>query len=103
MNISSLVTTKIVQPTNKRDLIDGDNEEKTEKDLRNISGLVSRSRAAIVVESTNEKIERKALVQERKHQRLLEQKKLAERMEHLMEKVSHLLFLRTTTTTIILH
>lgn len=65
--------------------------------MRNHSGLLARSRAAIIVENSNEKIERKILVQERKHERILEQQQLAQRMEHLMEKVEHFLFLHTTT------
>jgi hypothetical protein len=48
---------------------------------------VPRSKAGIVVENSAEKLERKVLAQERKHQRLVEQQKLAQQMENLMEKV----------------
>jgi hypothetical protein len=49
--------------------------------------IVPRPKAGIVVETLEEKIERKALAQERKHERYLEQQKLAQHMEDLMEKV----------------
>ena len=48
---------------------------------------VPRSKANIVVENSSDKLERKILAQERKQQRLIEQQKLAEQMENLMEKV----------------
>lgn len=49
--------------------------------------LVPRSKAAIVVETRAEKIERKVLAQERRQERLIEQQKMAQHMENLMEKV----------------
>jgi hypothetical protein len=52
-----------------------------------MSILVPRSKAAIVVETEAEKLERKAFAQERKHERMVEQQKIARRMEDLMEKV----------------
>jgi hypothetical protein len=52
-----------------------------------MSILIPRSKAGIVVENSAEKIERKTLAQERKHERLIEQQKLAQQMENLMEKV----------------
>jgi hypothetical protein len=52
-----------------------------------MANSVPRSRAAIVVESRAEKLERKALAQERRHERLIEQQKIAQHMENLMEKV----------------
>lgn len=84
-----VVTTKLVQSTNKRNVIDSEHDEKTGKNYGTMSALIPRSKAAIVVENEHEKVERKALVQERNHQRVLEQQKLARQMEHLMEKVCH--------------
>jgi len=52
-----------------------------------MSILIPRAKAGIVVENSTEKIERKTLAQERKHERLIEQQKLAQQMENLMEKV----------------
>ncbi len=52
-----------------------------------MSILVPPSKAAIVVESQSEKVQRKVLVQERKHERIVEQQKLAQHMEDLMKKV----------------
>lgn len=52
-----------------------------------MSILVPRSKAAIVVETETEKVQRKVCAQERKHERIIEQQKLAQQMEDLMEKV----------------
>jgi len=52
-----------------------------------MSIVVPRSKAAIIVETQGEKVQRKVLVQERKHERILEQQKLAQHMEDLMKKV----------------
>jgi hypothetical protein len=48
---------------------------------------VPRSKASIIAENSTDKLERKMLAQERKHQRFIEQQKLAQQMENLMEKV----------------
>jgi len=52
-----------------------------------MSILVPRSKAAIVVENQDEKLQRKVLAQQRKHERMVEQQKIAQHMEDLMEKV----------------
>ncbi len=52
-----------------------------------MSILVPRSKAAIVVETETEKVQRKVRAQERKHERIIEQQKIAQQMEDLMEKV----------------
>jgi len=54
--------------------------------------LVPPSKAAIVVESQSEKVQRKVLAQERKHERIVEQQKLSQHMEDLMKKVFYLFF-----------
>jgi hypothetical protein len=54
--------------------------------------LVPRSKAAILVETRSEKLERKALAQERRHKRMIEQQQIAQQMEDLMEKVFYFVF-----------
>jgi hypothetical protein len=87
LNNKSLVTTKLVHRNKRNELIDAQSDDKTTKDLVNMAILVPRSKAAIVVETRAEKVERKILAQERKQERLIEQQKLAQHMENLMEKV----------------
>ncbi|CAF3339698.1 unnamed protein product [Rotaria sp. Silwood1] len=86
---AQIVTTKLVPRGQQKPIIDAENEDKTTQDLVNMTILVPRSKAAIVVETRAEKIERKVLAQERKHERIVEQQKIAHHMENLMEKVLH--------------
>lgn len=62
-------------------------EERAAQALMDLAPTGPRSKAAIVVETRAEKIERKALAQERRQERLVEQQKIAQHMENLMEKV----------------
>ncbi|CAF4242778.1 unnamed protein product, partial [Rotaria sp. Silwood2] len=82
-------TTKLVPHGQQKQIIDAQSEDKTAQDLVNMTILVPRSKAAIVVETRAEKVERKVLAQERKHERMVEQQKIAHHMENLMEKVLH--------------
>lgn len=50
---------------------------------------VPHTKTAIVVETRTEKHERKLLAQERRQERLVEQQKIVQQMEILMEKVIH--------------
>lgn len=50
---------------------------------------VPHTKTAIVVETRTEKHERKLLAQERRQERLIEQQKIVQQMEILMEKVIH--------------
>lgn len=52
-----------------------------------MSLLIPQSKTAMIIENSTEKIERKILAQERKQERFIEQQKIAQRMENLMEKV----------------
>ncbi|CAF0817014.1 unnamed protein product [Rotaria sordida] len=86
---AQIVTTKLVPRGQQKQIIDAQDEDKTTQDLVNMTILVPRSKAAIVVETRAEKVERKVLAQERKHERIVEQQKIANHMENLMEKVLH--------------
>ncbi|CAF2899332.1 unnamed protein product [Rotaria sp. Silwood2] len=87
--ITTAITTKLVPHGQQKQIIDAQSEDKTAQDLVNMTILVPRSKAAIVVETRAEKVERKVLAQERKHERMVEQQKIAHHMENLMEKVLH--------------
>ena len=82
-----LVTTKLVPHGSRKQTIDAPSEDRTTQDLINMIKTVPRSKAAIVVETRAEKIERKLLAQKRRQERLIEQQKIAQQMEHLMERV----------------
>ena len=73
--------------SNRRALLAAQSEERAAQALMDMGQIGPRSKAGIVVETRAEKIERKVLAQERRQERLVEQKKIAQHMEHLMEKV----------------
>lgn len=81
------MTTKLVPSNKRKQIVDEQNDDKTAQELVNMTVLVPRTTAGIVVETDTEKIERKTLAQERKHERIDEQQKMAQHIESLMEKV----------------
>lgn len=87
LTVKFLVTTKLVHHGQRKEIIDAPSEDRTTQDLINMIKSVPRSKAAIVVETRAEKVERKMLAQERRQERLIEQQKIAQHMEDLMEKV----------------
>lgn len=82
-----LATAKLVHRNQQKELIHNQTEDKTAEDLVNISVSIPRSKPTIFVENSSEKIQRKVLVEERKHERIVEQQKIIEHMNNLMEKV----------------
>lgn len=60
-----------------------------------MSVVIPRTKGGIVAENAVEKFERKTLADERKHERNVEQQKIAQQMEHLMGKVSFVFRLET--------
>ncbi|CAF0786889.1 unnamed protein product [Adineta steineri] len=86
---SQIVTTKLVHHGKRNEILDAQVDDKTAKDLLNTTVIIPRSKLAVVGESQSEKLERKVHAQERKQERLVEQQKLAQHMENLMEKVIH--------------
>lgn len=67
-------------------MIEAQNEDKRAENLANMSIVIPRSKGSIV-ENSGEKLERKALIEERKHERSVEKQKISDHMENLMSKV----------------
>jgi hypothetical protein len=83
-----LVTTKLVHRSQRQEIIDAQSDDRTRQDLINMIQSVPRSKAAIVIETRAERNERKVLAQKRLQERHVEQQRMVQQMEQLMEKVN---------------
>ncbi|UJR28021.1 hypothetical protein I4U23_009280 [Adineta vaga] len=82
-----IVTTKLIHRNKRKEIIDAQVDDKNAQDLVNMAVVVPHTKAAIFVENRSDKLQRKTLAQNRKHERLVEQQKIARHMEDLMDKV----------------
>ncbi|CAF0900255.1 unnamed protein product [Adineta ricciae] len=75
-------------PRNQQnEIVDVQVDDKIAQDLANLGVIVPRTKPTIAVENRSEKHQRKVLAQERRQERLVEQRKMVVNMEGLMEKI----------------
>ena len=78
-------------PRNQQnETVDVQVDDKIVQNLANLGVIVPRTKPAIAVENRTEKHQRKVLAQERRQERLVEQRKMIVHMEGLMEKVNRI-------------
>ncbi|CAF0827229.1 unnamed protein product [Adineta ricciae] len=82
-----IAASKTASRNQQKETADVQVDDKIAQDLANLGVIVPRTKPSIAVENRSEKHQRKVLAQERRQERLVEQRKMIVHMEGLMEKI----------------